>query len=80
MKGWWVIISLFWLRAAGFMGAVIGLNKLDDELYSYVEGVRRGEALFVVETPAERVSEVVRILWQEHSTVVHQIHEEIEAR
>jgi len=73
----WVIVTLFWVIAAGILGAIIGLNKLEDDLYSYVEGVRRGEALLIIETPIERASEALGILRHEHGTVIHEIHEEI---
>jgi hypothetical protein len=76
----WVLISLFWVIAAGILGALIGLNELEYDLYSYVEGVRRGELLFVVKTPEKQVPDAVRILRQEFGTVIHTIHEETSAR
>jgi hypothetical protein len=69
----WALITLFWVLAGGFLGGIIGLDKLEHSLYSYVEGVRRGEALFVVETPEERAPEARRILRQEQGTVIHEI-------
>ena len=39
--------------------------------------MRRGEALFVVGTPEEKVPEVMHILRQEQGTVIHDIHEEV---
>jgi hypothetical protein len=76
----WALISLYWLVAGGFLGAIIGLDRLERDLFSYVEGVRRGEALFVVKTSEERVQEAEQILRQEQGTVIHDIHEETEAR
>ena len=76
----WVLISLFWVIGGAFLGTIIGLDKLEDDLYSYIEGVRRGEALFVIETSEERTSEAMRILRKEQGTVIHDIHEETEAR
>ena len=75
----WAIISLFWVAAGGIVGAIIGLDKLEDDLYSYVEGVRRGEALFVVETPPEQAQRAVEILRQEQGTVIHDVQQEQEA-
>ena len=69
----WALITLFWVLAGGFLGGIIGLDKLERSLYSYVEGVRRGEALFVVETPEERAPEARRILRQEQGTVIDEI-------
>lgn len=69
----WALISLYWVAAGGFLGALVGLDKLEDDLYSYVEGVRRGEALFVVETSEEKAVEARRILQQEHGTVIHDV-------
>jgi hypothetical protein len=76
----WGLISVFWVVAGGFLGAIIGLDRLEEDLYSYVEGVRRGEALFVVETPQEQAQDAMRILRQEHGTVIHEIREETEAK
>ena len=76
----WVLISLFWVVGGAGLGAIVGLDKLEQDLYSDVEGVRRGETLFVVETSEERAQEVNQILRQERGTVIHDIHEETEAR
>lgn len=67
------VISLYWVLGGGFLGAIIGLDRLEQNLYSYVEGVRRGEALLVIETPNEQVSEVTRILRGENGSLVHAI-------
>ena len=74
-----VPITLFWILGGGLAGAIVGLDRLEYELYSYVEGVRRGEALIVVDATAKQAPEAVRILRQEQGTVIHEIHEEIEA-
>jgi len=42
--------------------------------------VRRGGALFVVETSEERASEAMHILQREQGTIIHDIHEGTEAR
>jgi hypothetical protein len=76
----WAIISLFWVVAGGIVGAIIGLDKLEDDLYSYVEGVRRGEALFVVEARQEQAQQAIEILRQEHGTVIHDIQQEKEIK
>lgn len=75
----WALISLFWVIGGAFLGAIIGLDKLEYDLYSYIEGVRRGEALFVVETTEKQVQAAEQILQQAHGTVIHDIHEEMEA-
>ena len=75
-----VLITLFWILGGGLVGAIVGLDRLEHDLYSYVEGVRRGEALFVVEAPEERAQEAVQILRQERGTVIHEIREEMEAK
>lgn len=72
----WALITIFWVIGGGFLGAIIGLDKIEYDLYSYVEGVRRGEALFIVETSEDRAPEAIRILRQEHGTVIHDIHKE----
>ena len=67
----WIMISLFWVAAGAALGAIIGLDQLEYDLYSYVEGVRRGEALFVVEASEALAPVAVRILKQEHGSVIH---------
>jgi hypothetical protein len=69
----WALITLFWILVGGFFGSIIGIDGLERDLYSYVEGVRRGDALLVVETPEERAPEARRILLREQGTVVHEI-------
>ena len=73
-----VLITLFWILGGGLAGAIVGLDGLEYELYSYVEGVRRGEALIVVSTTEKQAPEAVRILRQEQGTVIHEIHEDME--
>lgn len=69
----WALITLFWILAGGFLGSIIGLDKLECNLYSYVEGVRRGEALFVVETKREQVPIAMHILQQAQGTVIQDV-------
>jgi hypothetical protein len=76
----WALITLFWIIGGGFLGGTIGLDELERDLYSYVEGVRRGDALFVVEVPEERAPEAMHILRQERGTVIHDVHEEMGVR
>jgi hypothetical protein len=58
----------------GVLGAIIGLNNLEQHLYAYVEGVRRGELLLMVDTPATLGKEVISLLRQEQGTVVRDLH------
>ncbi|MFO7680923.1 MAG: hypothetical protein R6X34_12810, partial [Chloroflexota bacterium] len=76
----WALITLFWVVGGGFLGGIIGLDELEHDLYSYVEGVRRGEALLMVEVPEERAPEAMHILRQEYGTVIHGMYGEMEAR
>jgi hypothetical protein len=66
-----VLISLYWALGGAFLGAIIGVDWLEHDLYSYVEGVRHGGALLVVETPDDHSSEVERILQRENGLLVH---------
>lgn len=75
----WAVISLYWVAAGGFLGAIIGIDQLEQALYSYVEGVRRGQALFVVDVPEDKVAAARDVLRQEHGIVIQDIHEEPEA-
>jgi hypothetical protein len=72
----WAIISLFWVVAGGFLGAIVGFDRFEVDFYSYVEGVQRGEALFVVEATEKQAPVVKRILQQEHGILVHDLQEE----
>lgn len=76
----WALISLFWVIVGGIMGAIIGLDKLENDLYSYVEGVRRGEALMIVQARPEQAQQVMQILHEEQGSVIHELHEETEAK
>ena len=72
------LIVLFCVFGGSLFGAIVGLDQLERHLYSYVEGVRRGQALFVVETSEERVSDAIRILEKEQGIIIKDIHEEVE--
>jgi len=63
------------LRAEQALTAAdIGENAIrTGPLFLYVQGVRRGAALLVVEAPDDEVSEVIRILRQESGLLVHSI-------
>lgn len=67
------LITLFWVLAGGFLGSIIGLDQLERGLYSYVEGVRRGEALLVVAADRDQVPIARRILQQEWGTVIQDV-------
>jgi hypothetical protein len=67
------LIALYWLFSGAFMGAIVGADRLEQDLYSYVEGARRGETVLLVETPDEQVSEVAQILEEEGGLLVHPI-------
>jgi hypothetical protein len=68
-----VILALYWLLGGAFLGAIAGADRLEQGLYSYVEGVRRGARLMVVEAPAEQAAEVPRILEHESGLLVHSL-------
>lgn len=71
-----VAISLYWIIAGAFLGAIIGLDRLEQDMYSYVEGVRRGGSLMIVETPDEEVAQVAEILGHEGGLLVHTLADE----
>ena len=68
-----LIISIYWVLGGAFLGAIIGVDRLEQDLYSYVEGVRHGEALLIVEAPDDQTSEVEHILHQESGLLVHSL-------
>lgn len=65
------VITIYWVLGGLFMGAIVGMDRLEQDLYSYVEGVRHGAALLVVEAPDDRASEVTRILQKDRGLLVH---------
>jgi len=67
------IMALVWTLGGAFMGTIAGADQLEQDLYSYVEGVRHGGVLLVVDTPDEQVAGVSRILRQEDGLLVHSL-------
>ena len=67
------IISVYWVLGGAFIGAIIGADRLEQDLYSYVQGVRRGQSLLVVDTPDERADTVTRLLRGDGGLLVHAI-------
>jgi hypothetical protein len=48
----------------GLVGALVGLGLPEHEAHVYAEGVKRGNILITVQTPAERMAEVTNIFRQ----------------
>ena len=71
-----VLIVLFCTFVGGFFSALISLGQLDRSLYSYVEGVRHGQILLVVEASRENGPKIQRILEKAHGKAIQVIHEE----
>jgi hypothetical protein len=65
------LVTLYWAAGGAFLGALVGLDRLERSLYSYVEGVRRGEELVVIEAPESQTINVTDILTREGGSVVH---------
>jgi hypothetical protein len=76
--GFLIAIYLFWIIGGAFMGAHIGLDRLEQDMYSYVEGVRRGGSLMVAETPDEETVEVTEIMEHEGGLLVHPLEDDQE--
>ena len=70
-------IVLFCVTGGGLFGVIVGLDQREHSLYSYLEGVLRGQALFVVKTSEERASDAMRILENEQGIFIEDIHEEM---
>lgn len=68
-----VVIVVYWVIGGLFMGAIVGMDRLEQDLYSYVEGVRRGSALIIVQTPDDRATDVTRILQEDRGLLVHSL-------
>jgi hypothetical protein len=64
------LVTLYWAAGGAFLGAIVGLDRLERSLYSYVEGVRRGEDLVVIESPESQTIDVIGILTREGGSVV----------
>lgn len=68
-----LLIIAYWIVAGAFMGAIIGLNRLETPLYSYMNGVRRGAALLLVDVPDDEAPKVADILTHDSGMVVERI-------
>jgi hypothetical protein len=68
-----VILAIYWLLGGAFLGTLVGADRLEQGLYSYVEGVRRGGRLMVVDTPDERADEVPQILEHDNGLLVYSL-------
>jgi len=49
---------------------------MEQDLSFYVDGVRHGKALFVVDASEENSLEAMHIFEQKHGTIIHAVHEE----
>ncbi|HSM54766.1 MAG TPA: hypothetical protein VK879_01310 [Candidatus Sulfomarinibacteraceae bacterium] len=67
------VITVYWVLGGAFVGALIGMDRLEQDLYSFVEGVRRGAAVLVVQAPDERAEDVTRLLRGANGRLVHDI-------
>ncbi len=70
-----LLIVLFCIFVGGFFSALYSLGQLDRSLYSYVEGVRHGQVLLVVEASRENAPKIQRILEKAHGKAIQVIHE-----
>jgi hypothetical protein len=68
------LIVLYCSFSGALFGAIIGLDRLERSLLSYVAKTRHFQALFVVETSTETSPEARHIL-EKHGTVVDVNHE-----
>ena len=64
------LITIFWMMGGAFMGAIIGIDRLEQGLYSYVEGVRHEQTLLVVTAPDQQANDVIRVLSQENGRLI----------
>jgi hypothetical protein len=67
------VMALCWALGGAFLGTIVGTDQLEHDLYSYVEGVRHGGVVLLVESPDEQAAAVSRILRQENGLLVHTI-------
>lgn len=58
-------ITAFWIAAGAFLGAIVGLDRFERDLYVFTESIHRGASLMFVEAPDEQTSEVSQILQAE---------------
>lgn len=72
-----LLIVAYWLAGGAAVGALVGLDRLERPLYSFVEWVRRGELLVVVDTTEERVAEVAGILADDGGALVRRVEEDV---
>lgn len=71
-----LLVVAYWIAAGAFVGAIIGLNRLEMPLYSYMNGVRRGAALLLVDASDDEAPKVADILAHDSGMVVGRIDED----
>lgn len=68
-----VLAVLIGLGAGWLFGATVGMGDVDEYVYSYMEGVRRGDVLLIVPAPEEDSDAIVDILRSENGKVIKQV-------
>jgi hypothetical protein len=66
------VMAFSWTLIGALLGTIVGADQLEQDLYSYVEGVRHGGVLLVVQTPDEQAATIARILQQEKGLLVEE--------
>lgn len=62
-----ILIGLF---VGGLLGAVMGIGVMDEHLYDYVEGARRGQAVVLVRARGQEIPVALNILEREHAVAL----------
>jgi hypothetical protein len=65
--------AFYWVLGGAFLGSVVGADQLEQQLYTCVEGVRRGGTLMLVEAPDNQAKSVSRILENEHGLLIYSL-------
>lgn len=58
------------LLVGGFFGATLGIGAMDEHLYDYVEGARRGQAVVIVHARRQEIPVALNILEREHAVAL----------
>jgi hypothetical protein len=65
------LIAVYFAFAGGLLAAFASVDKFENDVLLYVDGVLRGEPLFVIEAPEGTAEQARHILTQEHGILVH---------
>jgi hypothetical protein len=66
------IITAVFAAAGGFLAAMGSIDRFENDVLLYVDGVMRGEPLFMIDAPEDTAEKARRILTEEHGLLIYE--------